>query len=82
VKADAGVALRGLFLIDPNGVVMHATINNLPVGRSANEALRTLKAFQFVAANEGQVCPADWDEGKETMGASTEGMRKYLMSQK
>ncbi len=78
---DAGVALRGLFLLDPNGVVMHATINNLPVGRSANEALRTLKAFQFVAANDGQVCPADWDEGKETMGASPEGMRKYLTSQ-
>ncbi len=77
---EAGVALRGLFLIDPNGVVMHATINNLPVGRSANEALRTLKAFQFVAANKGQVCPADWDEGKETMGASPEGMRKYLTS--
>jgi peroxiredoxin (alkyl hydroperoxide reductase subunit C) len=79
---EAGVALRGLFLIDPNGVVMHATINNLPVGRSAAEALRTLKAFQFVAANDGQVCPADWDEGKETMGASPDGMRKYLSSRK
>lgn len=75
---EAGVALRGLFLIDPKGTVMHATINNLPVGRSAREALRTLKAFQFVAANEGQVCPADWDEGQDTMGASPEGMRDYL----
>jgi peroxiredoxin (alkyl hydroperoxide reductase subunit C) len=82
IVADAGVALRGLFLIDPTGVVMHATINNLPVGRSANEAMRTLKAFQFVASNDGQVCPADWDEGKETMEASPDGMRKYLTSQK
>ena len=82
VLADAGVALRGLFLINPEGIVMHATVNNLPVGRSAGEALRTLKAFQFVAKNDGQVCPADWDEGKETMAASPEGMRKYLTSQK
>ena len=75
---DAGVALRGLFLIDPEGTVMHATVNNLPVGRSAKEALRTLKAFQFVASNDGQVCPADWEEGDETMAASPEGMREFL----
>ena len=80
VLADAGVALRGLFLIDPQGTIMHATVNNLPVGRSAKEAFRTLKAFQFVAKNDGQVCPADWDEGQEAMGASPEGMRKYLSS--
>lgn len=80
VLADAGVALRGLFLIDPKGTVMHATINNLPVGRSAGEAMRTLKAFQFVASHDGQVCPADWDEGQDTMGASPDGMRKYLSS--
>jgi len=73
-----GVALRGLFLIDPNGVVMHATINNLSVGRSAREAMRTLKAFQFVASHEGEVCPADWDSGEETMSASPEGMHEYL----
>ncbi len=80
VLADAGVALRGLFLIDPKGTIMHATINNLPVGRSAKEAFRTLNAFQFVAANDGNVCPADWDEGQDAMGASPEGMRKYLSS--
>jgi peroxiredoxin (alkyl hydroperoxide reductase subunit C) len=78
VLSPAGVALRGLFLIDPQGTVMHATINNLPVGRSAKETLRTLKAFQFVAANDGLVCPADWDEGQDTMAADPEGMRKYL----
>jgi peroxiredoxin (alkyl hydroperoxide reductase subunit C) len=74
----AGVALRGLFLIDPQGVVMQATINNLSVGRSATEALRILKAFQYVAAHEGEVCPADWDEGEDTMKASSKGMQEYL----
>ena len=57
---------------------MHATITNLPVGHSAKEALRTLKAFQFVASNDGLVCPADWDEGAETMAANPEGMREFL----
>ena len=80
VLAGAGVALRGLFLIDPNGVVAHATIINLPVGRSAKEALRTLSAFQFVAENDGKVCPADWEEGADPMDASPEGMRNYLTS--
>lgn len=73
-----GVALRGLFLINPEGVVVHNVTNFLPVGRSAKEALRTLKAFQFVAEHDDQVCPADWDEGDDTMGASPEGMQKYL----
>ena len=74
----AGVALRGLFLIDPEGTVMQATINNLPVGRSAKEALRQLKAFQYVTSHEGEVCPADWDEGADTMQANPDGMREYL----
>jgi len=76
----AGVALRGLFLIDPNGVVMHATINNLSVGRSVKEAIRVLKAFQFVTSHKGEVCPANWEEGDDTMKASPEGMRDYLKS--
>jgi peroxiredoxin (alkyl hydroperoxide reductase subunit C) len=80
LNEDAGVALRGLFLIDPEGTVMHATINNLSVGRSAAETLRTLKAFQYVASHEGEVCPADWDEGADTMAANPEGMRDYLKS--
>jgi peroxiredoxin (alkyl hydroperoxide reductase subunit C) len=75
---EAGVALRGLFLIDPEGTVMHATVNNLPVGRSAKEALRTLKAFQYVASHEGEVCPADWEEGMDTMKADPEEMKKFL----
>jgi peroxiredoxin (alkyl hydroperoxide reductase subunit C) len=73
-----GVALRGLFLISPEGIVMHSTINSLSVGRSVNEAMRVLKAFQFVSTHEGQVCPADWEEGKDTMIANSDGMKKYL----
>ena len=73
-----GVALRGLFLISPDGIMMHSTINSLSVGRSVNEAMRVLKAFQFVSTHEGQVCPADWEEGKDTMIANSDGMKKYL----
>ena len=80
VSTEDGVALRGLFLIDPEGVVMHATINNLPVGRNASEAVRTLDAFQFVASNDGQVCPANWTEGEDSMDANPDGMREYLTS--
>ncbi len=78
LEEGAGVALRGLILINPEGTVMHQTVNFLPVGRSAKEALRTLSAFQYVASHAGEVCPADWEEGMETMQASTEGMRKFL----
>ena len=77
---DEGVALRGLFLISPEGVVMHATINSLSVGRSVTEAMRVMKAFQFVSSHEGQVCPADWEEGKDSMTANSDGMKKYLTS--
>lgn len=77
---EAGVAYRGLFLIDPNGVVMHATVNNLSVGRSVKEAKRVLKAFQFVTSHEGEVCPADWEEGDDTMKANPDGMKEYLSS--
>lgn len=78
MKEDAGVALRGLFLIDPDGIVVHETTNFLPVGRSSREALRTLKAFQYVAGHGDQVCPANWDEGQDTMKATPEGMASFL----
>ena len=77
LEAD-GVALRGLFLINPDGVIMHSTINSLSVGRSVTEAMRVIKAFQFITSHQGQVCPADWEEGKDAMTASPEGMKKYL----
>jgi alkyl hydroperoxide reductase subunit AhpC len=78
LTGSGDVALRGLFLISPEAIVMHATINNLSVGRSTSEALRVLKAFQFVSIHEGHVCPADWEEGKDTMVANPDGMKKYL----
>ena len=78
LTGNDGVALRGLFLVSPEGIVMHTTINNLSVGRSTGEALRVLKAFQFVSTHEGHVCPADWEEGKDTMVANSDGMKKYL----
>ena len=63
---DAGIALRGLFIIDPEGVVMHSTINNLPVGRSVDETLRVLQAFQYVQSHPDEVCPANWTPGEKT----------------
>jgi peroxiredoxin (alkyl hydroperoxide reductase subunit C) len=64
---DAGIALRGLFIIDPEGVVLHSTINNLPVGRSVDETLRVLQAFQHVQSHPDEVCPANWTPGEKTM---------------
>lgn len=74
---DGGVALRGLFLIDPDGVVQHATINNLGVGRSVDETLRVLQAFQFVREH-GEVCPADWKPGAKTMVADWNRSKEYF----
>lgn len=64
---DAGVALRGLFIIDPDGVVQHSTINALNVGRSVEETLRVLSAFKYTREHPDQVCPANWSEGADTM---------------
>ena len=64
---DAGVALRGLFIIDKEGIIQHATINNLSFGRSVDETLRTLKAIQYVQSHPDEVCPAGWEEGDQTM---------------
>jgi len=63
---DGGIALRGLFIIDPNGVVRQITINDLPVGRSVDETLRLLKAFKYTDKH-GEVCPANWQENKPTI---------------
>ena len=74
---EAGIALRGLFIINPEGVVEAATVHNLPVGRSVDETLRVIKAFQFVAKH-GEVCPANWSEGKPTMKADPKGSQDYF----
>ncbi|EPY42384.1 mitochondrial tryparedoxin peroxidase, trypanosomatid typical 2-Cys peroxiredoxin [Angomonas deanei] len=63
---EAGVALRGLFIIDKNGVLRHSTINDLPVGRNVDEALRVIQAFQYADEN-GDVIPCGWTPGKPTM---------------
>jgi peroxiredoxin 2/4 len=63
----AGIALRGLFIIDKDGVIQHATINNLAFGRSVDETLRTLQAIRHVQSNPDQVCPAGWQPGDQTM---------------
>ncbi len=75
---NAGVALRGLFLIDTKGIVRHALINDLPLGRSVVEALRMVDALQFVETHGDQVCPANWQEGEEAMKPTAEGVASYL----
>lgn len=74
----AGVALRGLFLIDTKGIVRHALINDLPLGRNVSEALRMVDALQFVETHGDQVCPANWQEGDASMTPTAEGVADYL----
>jgi peroxiredoxin (alkyl hydroperoxide reductase subunit C) len=62
-----GLALRGTFIIDPDGTLQASEVNNLPVGRNADELLRKLKAFRYVRENPTQVCPARWEPGKRTL---------------
>lgn len=73
----AGVAFRGSFLIDKNGVVRHQVVNDLPLGRNVDEMLRMVDALQFTEEH-GEVCPAGWNKGKKGMTASPEGVAKYL----
>jgi peroxiredoxin 2/4 len=73
----AGVAFRGSFLIDKAGVVRHQVVNDLPLGRNIDEMLRMIDALQFTEEH-GEVCPAGWQKGKAGMGASPEGVAKYL----
>ena len=77
VLLDDGIALRGLFVIDPQGIVRHMTVNDLPIGRSVDETLRVLQAAQF-AATHGEVCPADWQPGTATITPDPEGARPFF----
>jgi peroxiredoxin (alkyl hydroperoxide reductase subunit C) len=72
-----GVALRGTFLIDKEGIIRHAVVNDLPLGRSTDEALRMVDALIFHETH-GDVCPADWHEGKEAMKPTAAGVAEYL----
>ncbi|WP_036478364.1 peroxiredoxin [Myxosarcina sp. GI1] len=77
---EAGVALRGLFIIDRDGIIQHSTINNLSFGRSVEETLRTLKAIQYVQAHPEEVCPAEWVEGDKTMIPDPKDSKVYFSS--
>jgi len=77
VLLDEAVALRGLFLIDKDGIVRHELVNDLPLGRSVDEALRLLDALQFFETY-GDVCPADWHPGEEAIKPTHEGISEYL----
>ncbi|KAB2888304.1 MAG: peroxiredoxin [Desulfobulbaceae bacterium] len=77
VLLDAGIALRGLFLIDREGIIRHQVVNDLPLGRNVNEALRILHALQFTEKH-GEVCPANWNKGEEAMKPTAEGVAAYL----
>lgn len=74
---EAGVALRGLFILDKEGVIRHSLVNDLPLGRSVEEAIRILDALQFTEEH-GEVCPANWKQGEDAMKPTAEGVADYL----
>lgn len=71
------IAFRGLFLIDKNGIVQHQIVNNFPLGRNVEEALRMVDALQHFEEN-GEVCPANWSKGEEAMKETHESVAEYL----
>ncbi|SCC90851.1 hypothetical protein SCG7086_DH_00040, partial [Chlamydiales bacterium SCGC AG-110-P3] len=74
-----GIAYRGLFLIDKEGVVRHQVVNDLPLGRSTEEALRMIDALAFYEKN-GEVCPANWAQGKQSMKPDQAGLETYFVN--
>ncbi len=70
-------AYRGLFLIDKEGIVRHQVVNDMPLGRSVEEAIRVVDALQFVEEH-GEVCPANWKKGEKALKATQEGISSYL----
>lgn len=79
LKEDEGIAYRGLFLIDHEGIVRHQIVNDLPLGRSVEEALRMIDALSYFEAH-GEVCPANWQKGKLSLKATSEGIVEYFKS--
>ncbi|CAF0718737.1 unnamed protein product [Adineta steineri] len=77
LKDDEGIAFRGLFIIDSNGILRQITINDLPVGRSVDETLRLVQAFQFTDKH-GEVCPANWKPGKKTINPDVSKSKEYF----
>ena len=77
VEENMGVAFRGLFLIDKEQTVQHQVVNNLPLGRNIDEAIRMVKALQIFEKN-GEVCPANWNEGDKAMKPTEDGLKDYF----
>lgn len=77
VLVNDAIALRGLFLIDKEGIVRHQVVNDLPLGRSVDEALRMVKALQFFEKN-GEVCPANWQEGKRSIKPTVGDSKEFF----
>ncbi|WP_164100626.1 peroxiredoxin [Candidatus Laterigemmans baculatus] len=77
VLLDSGIALRGLFLIDKDGVVRHQVVNDLPLGRSVDEALRMVQALQYTEEH-GEVCPANWQEGSQTIKPNPDESKEFF----
>ena len=77
LKEEEGIAYRGLFLIDKEGIVRHELINDLPLGRSVDEALRMVDALIFFEEH-GEVCPANWHKGSKGMKATSDGLKAYF----
>jgi peroxiredoxin (alkyl hydroperoxide reductase subunit C) len=81
LKEDEGVSYRGLFLIDKDGIIRHQLVNDLPLGRNVDEALRLVDALQFHEEN-GEVCPANWNKGDKSMTADVDGVQAYFQDVK
>lgn len=79
IYEGSNVTYRATYLIDENGMVFHEGVNHMPVGRNVNEYLRLIDAFTHVQ-QKGEVCPANWEEGKDAMSASRDGVADYLKS--
>ena len=80
VLTGGTVALRGLFLIDQQGIVRHQVVNDLPLGRSVDEALRMVQALQYFEKN-GEVCPANWKEGARTIKPTVDGSKSFFSAE-
>ena len=81
VEHDDGVALRATFILDKEGIVQHQVVNNLPLGREVDEAIRVIEALQFTE-EYGEVCPAGWRKGQKGMTATADGVAQYLSENK
>lgn len=79
LNEEEGVAYRGLFLLDRNGIVRHQLINDLPLGRSVDEAIRLLDALIF-HEEHGEVCPANWKSGAKAMKPTEQGLSEYFLA--